>query len=90
MHNWDKNRPWSVSYTHLENFRAYYDDINLRMKKKKAEMKPLDLCLVVGMLDVYKRQILYLIWYNNADNEINYTPCGIMWDIYINFVPEKV
>ncbi|EYA62455.1 hypothetical protein M070_1106 [Bacteroides fragilis str. A7 (UDC12-2)] len=34
--------------------------------------------------------ILYLIWYNNADNKINYTLCGIMRDIYINFVPEKV
>lgn len=33
-----------------ENFRAYYDDINLRMKKKRADMKSLDLCLVVGML----------------------------------------
>ncbi len=27
-----------------ENFRAYYDDVNLRMKKKKTDMEPLDLC----------------------------------------------
>ena len=49
------------------------------MKKKKAEMKPLDLCLVVGMfltgfdskkpvsythLDVYKRQAIINSSYN--------------------------
>ena len=47
-----------------ENFRAYYDDINLRMKKKKADMKPLDLCLVVGMFltgfDSKKLNTLYV------------------------------
>ena len=30
-----------------DNFSAYYDDINLRMKKKRADMEPLDLLLVV-------------------------------------------
>ena len=44
----DYNNMYGTSFT-TENFRAYYDDINLRMKKKKADMKPLDLCLVVGM-----------------------------------------
>ena len=44
----DYNENFGTSFT-TENFRAYYDDINLRMKKKKAEMKPLDLCLVVGI-----------------------------------------
>lgn len=43
---------------------AYYDDINLRMKKKKADMKPLDLCLVVGMFltgfDSKKLNTLYV------------------------------
>jgi type I restriction enzyme R subunit len=29
-----------------DNFSAYYDDINLRMKKKRADMEPLDLLLV--------------------------------------------
>ena len=44
----DYNNMFGTAFT-TENFRAYYDDINLRMKKKKADMKPLDLCLVVGM-----------------------------------------
>ena len=44
----DYNDMFGTSFT-TENFRAYYDDINLRMKKKKADMKSLDLCLVVGM-----------------------------------------
>ena len=44
----DYNENFGTSFT-TENFRAYYDDINLRMKKKRADMKPLDLCLVVGM-----------------------------------------
>lgn len=44
----DYNDMYGTSFT-TENFRAYYDDINLRMKKKKGDMKPLDLCLVVGM-----------------------------------------
>lgn len=44
----DYNEMFGTAFT-TENFRAYYDDINLRMKKKKADMKPLDLCLVVGM-----------------------------------------
>lgn len=47
-----------------ENFRAYYDDINLRMKKKNADMKSLDLCLVVGMFltgfDSKKLNTLYV------------------------------
>ena len=44
----DYNNMFGTAFT-TENFRAYYDDINLRMKKKKADMKPLDLCPVVGM-----------------------------------------
>lgn len=47
-----------------ENFSAYYDDINLRMKKKKADMEPLDLLLVVGMFltgfDAKKLNTLYV------------------------------
>lgn len=54
---------YGTSFT-TENFRAYYDDINLRMKKKKADMKPLDLCLVVGMFltgfDSKKLNTLYV------------------------------
>lgn len=59
----DYNNMYGTSFT-TENFRAYYDDINLRMKKKKADMKPLDLCLVVGMFltgfDSKKLNTLYI------------------------------
>lgn len=59
----DYNDMYGASFT-TENFRAYYDDINLRMKKKKADMKPLDLCLVVGMFltgfDSKKLNTLYV------------------------------
>ena len=59
----DYNENFGTSFT-TENFRAYYDDINLRMKKKKADMKPLDLCLVVGMFltgfDSKKLNTLYV------------------------------
>ena len=57
------NDMFGTSFT-TENFRAYYDDINLRMKKKKTDMKPLDLCLVVGMFltgfDSKKLNTLYV------------------------------
>ena len=59
----DYNKMYGTAFT-TENFRAYYDDINLRMKKKKADMKPLDLCLVVGMFltgfDSKKLNTLYV------------------------------
>ena len=59
----DYNSMFGTGFT-TENFRAYYDDINLRMKKKKADMKPLDLCLVVGMFltgfDSKKLNTLYV------------------------------
>ena len=59
----DYNNMFGTSFT-TENFRAYYDDINLRMKKKKADMKSLDLCLVVGMFltgfDSKKLNTLYV------------------------------
>ena len=59
----DYNDMYGTSFT-TENFRAYYDDINLRMTKKKADMKPLDLCLVVGMFltgfDSKKLNTLYV------------------------------
>ncbi len=59
----DYNTMFGTTFT-TENFRAYYDDINLRMKKKKADMKPLDLCLVVGMFltgfDSKKLNTLYV------------------------------
>lgn len=59
----DYNNMYGTSFS-TENFRAYYDDINLRMKKKKADMKPLDLCLVVGMFltgfDSKKLNTLYV------------------------------
>ena len=59
----DYNKMFGTAFT-TENFRAYYDDINLRMKKKKADMKPLDLCLVVCMFltgfDSKKLNTLYV------------------------------
>lgn len=59
----DYNAMYGTSFT-TENFRAYYDDINLRMKKKKEGMKSLDLCLVVGMFltgfDSKKLNTLYV------------------------------
>ena len=59
----DYNDMFGTGFT-TENFRAYYDDINLRMKKKKTDMKPLDLCLVVGMFltgfDSKKLNTLYV------------------------------
>ena len=59
----DYNNMFGTSFT-TENFRAYYDDINLRMKKKKTDMKSLDLCLVVGMFltgfDSKKLNTLYV------------------------------
>lgn len=59
----DYNEMYGTAFS-TENFRAYYDDINLRMKKKKADMKPLDLCLVVGMFltgfDSKKLNTLYV------------------------------
>lgn len=59
----DYNDMFGTSFT-TENFRAYYDDINLRMKKKKTDMKPLDLCLVVGIFltgfDSKKLNTLYV------------------------------
>lgn len=59
----DYNEMYGTAFS-TENFRAYYDDINLRMKKKKANMKPLDLCLVVGMFltgfDSKKLNTLYV------------------------------
>lgn len=59
----DYNEMFGTAFT-TENFRAYYDDINLRMKKKRADMKSLDLCLVVGMFltgfDSKKLNTLYV------------------------------
>ena len=59
----DYNEMFGTAFT-TENFRAYYDDINLRMKKKRSDMKPLDLCLVVGMFltgfDSKKLNTLYV------------------------------
>ncbi len=59
----DYNAMFGTSFT-TENFSAYYDDINLRMKKKRADMEPLDLLLVVGMFltgfDAKKLNTLYV------------------------------
>lgn len=59
----DYNQMFATSFS-LENFGAYYDDVNLRMKKKKPEMEPLDLLLVVNMFltgfDAKKLNTLYV------------------------------
>jgi len=59
----DYNQMFGTNFS-IENFRAYYDDVNLRLKKKKTDMKPLDLCLVVGMFltgfDSKKLNTLYV------------------------------
>ena len=59
----DYNEMFNTAFT-TENFSAYYDDINLRMKKKKPDMEPLDLLLVVGMFltgfDAKKLNTLYV------------------------------
>ena len=59
----DYNCMYGTSFT-TDKFSAYYDDINLRMKKKRKDMKPLDLLLVVGMFltgfDSKKLNTLYV------------------------------
>lgn len=59
----DYNKVFGTSFS-TENFGAYYDDINLRMKKKKDSMEPLDLLLVVNMFltgfDAKKLNTLYV------------------------------
>jgi len=59
----DYNAMFGTAFT-TEYFNAYYDDINLRMKKKKPDMEPLDLVLVVGMFltgfDAKKLNTLYV------------------------------
>ena len=44
----DYNQMFGTSFS-SDNFGAYYDDINERMKKRKEGMQPLDLLIVVGM-----------------------------------------
>lgn len=59
----DYNQMFGTAFS-TDNFSAYYDDINLRMKKKKPDMEPLDLLLVVGMFltgfDAKKLNTLYV------------------------------
>ena len=59
----DYNTMFGTAFT-TDSFNAYYDDINLRMKKKRDDMEPLDLLLVVGMFltgfDAKKLNTLYV------------------------------
>ncbi len=59
----DYNQMFGTDFT-TDKFGLYYDDINLRMKKKKKDMEPLDLVLVVGMFltgfDAKKLNTLYV------------------------------
>ncbi len=59
----DYNEMFGTAFS-TDNFSAYYDDINERMKKRKKDMEPLDLLLVVGMFltgfDAKKLNTLYV------------------------------
>lgn len=59
----DYNNCFGAAFT-TDNFGAYYDDINERMKKRRAGMEPIDLLLVVGMFltgfDAKKLNTLYV------------------------------
>ena len=59
----DYNTHFGTAFT-TDNFGAYYDDINERMKKRKAGMEPIDLLIVVGMFltgfDAKKLNTLYV------------------------------
>jgi type I restriction enzyme R subunit len=59
----DYNKMYGTQFT-TDNFGAYYDDINKRMRKKDPNMKSLDLLLVVGMFltgfDSKKLNTLYV------------------------------
>ena len=59
----DYNKMFGTSFS-TDNFSAYYDDVNERMKKRKKGMEPLDLLLVVGMFltgfDAKKLNTLYV------------------------------
>lgn len=63
----DYNAMFGTAFT-TDNFSAYYDDVNERMKKRRKDMQPLDLLLVVGMFltgfDAKKLNTLYVdkIW----------------------------
>lgn len=59
----DYNEMFGTAFS-TDNFSAYYDDVNERMKKRKTDMEPLDLLLVVGMFltgfDAKKLNTLYV------------------------------
>ena len=59
----DYNNMFGTAFS-TDNFSAYYDDVNERMKKRKKDMEPLDLLLVVGMFltgfDAKKLNTLYV------------------------------
>lgn len=59
----DYNNHFNTGFS-VDNFGSYYDDVNLRMKKKKEHMEPLDLLLVVNMFltgfDAKKLNTLYV------------------------------
>ncbi|MDE6374950.1 MAG: type I restriction endonuclease subunit R [Alistipes sp.] len=59
----DYNGMFGTGFT-TDNFGAYYDDVNERMKKRRKDMEPLDLLLVVGMFltgfDAKKLNTLYV------------------------------
>ena len=56
----DYNAHFGTAFT-TDNFAAYYDDINERMKKRKVGMEPIDLLLVVGMF-LTRRNSIPSMW----------------------------
>lgn len=59
----DYNEMYGTAFS-TDTFRAYYDDINRRLRKKHSDPRPLDLCIVVGMFltgfDSKKLNTLYV------------------------------
>lgn len=59
----DYNKIFDTQFS-TDTFRAYYDDINRRLRKKHPDPRPLDLCIVVGMFltgfDSKKLNTLYI------------------------------
>lgn len=59
----DYNEIFDTQFS-TDTFRAYYDDINRRLRKKHPDPRPLDLCIVVGMFltgfDSKKLNTLYI------------------------------
>lgn len=93
----DYNAMFGTAFS-TDNFNAYYDDINLRMKKKRDDMEPLDLLLVVGMFltgfDAKKLNTLYvdknleyhglLQAFSRTNRVLNEKNVSARWCVFVN------